>query len=186
MFIQDRLLDAARAALPGIAPRTDYRLAKHLGLTSAHISAMRKQRTVMSPELAVRMAELAGWEAGAVLPLIERERVMMTKPEAGLSNAQQALIRVYCRMAEMYPDFRNSETKKTGGKVATLVGAAILSLLIQAPQPVQASTYARSADVVHGDRLYIMRSRKRRKGQRRVPLFTRFRQRITARGPLAA
>lgn len=58
--------------------------------------------------------------------------------------------------------FETVEKIKKTTKVSSLTGAAILAVLSANPVPLQASTYAPTANAHHSDSLYIMRSRKRR------------------------
>jgi len=74
-------------------------------------------------------------------------------------------------MSTLRDAFRGVVAKRLTGdkkhKVASLTGAAILSLLSLHAEPARASTYEGSRAAVHSDDLYIMRHRRRRRSGRR-------------------
>jgi transcriptional regulator with XRE-family HTH domain len=160
------VLDALRVKL-GV--NSDGKVARELGLNRAAVSNWRVGRGTMSPETALKVAKI-----------LEVDTVPFIMTRLVESEGNGELKAIYRLVAQQFA----RSVKKP--KVALVLAGAIVTAMLAHPTPVQASTYERSADAVHSDRLYIMRSRKRRRGERRVPLFTRFRQRITARGPLAA
>lgn len=135
-----QIVDALRIRL---AVETDSAVAAALGVTHSTISHWRYQRTGMSPELAVRAAELLGVEPGplVLVCLAEAER-------------RPPLAALYRQLAD-----RLGRGARRGRKAAAaLVALALGAGLAGAPTPSQAATGA-----VH-DSVYYGKSRRWRPG----------------------
>lgn len=121
---------------------TYYRISQLLGVTSAYMSRLRDGAAIMSPAMAQKLAELADLPAAYVVACIEHERAER-EHNADLSGTWRAIADAFAKHA-----------------AAVIVAVAVLAGL-----SVPAPSYAAGAGAVGSDDLYIMRSRKRRRGK---------------------
>lgn len=134
LWMQDRLLDAARDALGKGA--TDYRLCQTLGISTAYMTQLRKGRAIVSQGLAFRLAVIAKAPAMEVLPAIEMQRALRDQADVKMVGTWQAI------------------AKRLSGSAATVALALGLGTLAAAPTPSQAAS-------VDARALYIMTNRRR-------------------------
>lgn len=142
MIYQKDLLELAREKLGNV---TYYRVGKRLGITSSYMTQLRKGKTVMSDELAFRLAEICDLPPEYVVASIECERWLVYGQHRDIDE----------QMAQMYH------------RIAAKFRAASILLVALGLMTAHESRAASVLDVVLGrncqiDHLCIMRNWTRR------------------------
>ncbi len=135
MHTTNQLLDALSAKYGGVS---DYRLAKLLNTsTPATVNNWRKGRSGISPQYAVKLADLLGWEPAYVLACVERER---TEKDS----------RILDDTGELKATWEKIAARFAPGGAAVILIAGLLWLGV-APKPANASLSAPAAVLVSVD-----------------------------------
>jgi hypothetical protein len=95
MLEQANLLLLARQKLGNV---TYYRLGKELGITSSYMTQLKKNKTIMSDELAFRLAHMCGLPPEYVVASIECERMR----KYGDEPVHLQMAQMYHRMAQKF------------------------------------------------------------------------------------
>lgn len=142
-----QIVDALRIRL-GV--QTDSAVAAALGVNNSAVGHWRACRSAMSPELAMKAAELLGVEAGPLVLacLAETER-------------RPAIAALFRQLASKLAPARPGRRRKVA---AALVAVSLGSGLIAAPEPSHAATGAQASGLTG---IYIMRTRARVRRPRR-------------------
>lgn len=171
-------LVAAKLGDPALNPPSLNRIGKALNVSGVHISRLRNGQDHMSRELFARVARLLDLPPARISSFAARIMLDATpNDDTG-------------RWMRLRMNFETGDTVKKVGKISSITGAAILAVLSMHPVPLKAATYEPSANAVHSDSLYIMRSRSRRKlrdaGRKKSPWKRPLRPRRTVIRPFAA
>lgn len=158
LHTQNQLLnEISRASQWHGRPASDYRLAKLLKASSSSaVGNWRSGRTIMSPEFAMRAADLLAWPHAYVLACVEAERAERDAAAAKAAGRDpleetNTIVRTWRAIGEHFRP-----------KHAAVILLAALSVAMGLFSP-PAHAHARvtsAAAAVHG--LYLMRSRARR------------------------
>ena len=96
---QKELLQQARIRMGGV---TNYKVGKALGITSAYMTQLTKNRALMSDELAFRLAELAGLPPEYVVASIEVERQLRYGAPGPEGSTNLRMAQMWHRIAQTF------------------------------------------------------------------------------------
>ena len=137
MLTQSELIESARIAQGNCS---HYRISQMLGITSAYMTRLRASENIVSPAMALKLAELAGLDPAYVLASIEHERAARTDTGSEVSRVWELI----------------AERMKGAAAVGILALAAIAGSLAPAP------SYATGTHAALVNDLYIMRTRRKK------------------------
>lgn len=134
MKTTNEFLDAVKAKL---GAGSDYALAPKIGLTKQMISRYRREKDYLSDEYCLKVASILEIDPAIVLAAVHSEK-------AKTSDEKNAWITIFERL---------------GGVAAALT----LGIMLNVPNPAQASIGAVSSSVNNASDLYIIRNRRNKK-----------------------